>query len=52
MGYIHHSSFFSQKPIAFGAMVRIKDGEIVKSDFYTLILIIAQMQWILRKKDE
>jgi formylglycine-generating enzyme required for sulfatase activity len=32
MGYIHHSSFFSQKPIAFGAMVRIKDGELMRSD--------------------
>ena len=32
MGFIHHSSFFSQKPIAFGAMVRIKDGEIVRKD--------------------
>lgn len=33
LGYIHHSSFFSQKPIAFGAMVRIKNGELVRSDF-------------------
>jgi hypothetical protein len=33
MGEIHHSSFFSQKPVAFGAMVRIKDGELIGSDF-------------------
>lgn len=31
-GYIHHSSFFSQKPVAFAAMVRIKKGEIVHSN--------------------
>lgn len=31
MGKIHHSTFFSQKPIAFGAMVRIKDGVLVNS---------------------
>lgn len=32
MGFIHHSSFFSQKPIAFGAMVRIQNGELVRLD--------------------
>lgn len=32
MRAIHHSSFFSQKPIAFGAMVRIKNGVIVDSN--------------------
>lgn len=33
MGFIHHSSFFSQKPIAFAAMVRIRNGEMMRSDF-------------------
>lgn len=32
-GLIHHSSFFSQKPLAFAAMIKIKDGEIVNQDY-------------------
>lgn len=32
MGFIHHSSFFSQKAIAFGAMVRIENGRLIKAN--------------------